>query len=135
MSSTERMSRKDLFEMLKDKYTCISEEMPTSLSAYVPLDRRSRTVVVMPANRYVELSWVHGFVEMNGKTYAQHICIMNDHIPELHNNDSPLKAAVLATFEKTPTELPDREFFDHYYGVCEKALDLVRAHGYNVIIH
>ena len=69
------------------------------------------------------------------KSYAEHILIMNTHIPEFLNNDSELRKQILATFEETPNDLQDEEFFDHYFSVCEKALDVVRDHNFEVIIY
>lgn len=65
----------------------------------------------------------------NSCTYAEHITMINKHLPK------EMKDAVLSTFEKTDEELPEKEFSDHYLGICEKALNVLRDNGYAVYIH
>lgn len=124
------MNSNEFFNKMEEKYTCVVGKMPNHIATQSPT-----TVVVMPANRYIQLCSVHGFTKINGKSYAEHILIMNTHIPEFLNNDSELRKQILATFEETPNDLQDEEFFDHYFSVCEKALDVVRDHNFEVIIY
>lgn len=129
------MSSEKLFDRLKEKYSCVRENTSDLMAVPVDPSKDEKTVVVMPANQFIQLSRVKGFANLNGKTFAEHTCLANEHIPALKDDDSSLKKEILATFEEIPQDISDEEFFDHYFGICEKALDVVRSHGYTVIVH
>jgi hypothetical protein len=122
MASEE--DNKQMFKEFEERFKCVSSQEINEL--YHKKDENQ--ILIMPANRYNRLSLVMGFMDMNGKTYMEYIIKLN---PEIKDD---LKESILGLYRKINNDLPDKEYFEEYFSMCDKAINILEENGYNVKI-